>query len=247
MSFCISNDMELNDNIYSFKYTTESEMVSDHAPYQKDNFNLLFSNTKESNNYIFIIGYEPNVTSIIKYIDRIVNRCDSSKFALLFSGTLSMPNWRKSVVATLENSHNFKNCFDNRNLFYLKLKITNENDLNKPRHTLKFKKFIHSASHSTKKSKFLQEVDIFSEVRKVIPITDKNDNELISFINEYHDAKDNYISIFTKQSLDITKKAIEGNISLLDSKYSISKNDNGYVNILVNGDSINQYMIDYLE
>jgi hypothetical protein len=50
---------------------------------------------QNAHNHFYIIGYEPNVSSILNHLDQSFHLVENFHFSLLFAGTASMNSWRK--------------------------------------------------------------------------------------------------------------------------------------------------------
>ena len=181
---------------------------------------------KDDNNYFFIVAYEPNISFILKRLNNIIS--SECKHNILICGTASMNYWKETIIDTLKNSKKLSN-----EVFYLKLesyKVSNK--------TQNFQEIELSVKDSIKKVN--KEIDIVKRILKI----EKDEAKLNKIINN----NKNYISLYTKTSLDIVRYSIKEDKDLLQSKKDIlEENQRKYsnnkikMNLLVNGDSINKY------
>jgi len=173
-------------------------------------------------NYFYIVGYEPNITKMLLRLNNIIDsKCQHN---ILICGTATMHYWRETIVNTLKNCDNL-----NKDAFYLEL---DNYSVNSKRYLVDKIKF------NVKKG--LEEsdefVDILSEINKNKP----ENMDMFKLVNN----SQNYISEYTKTSLDIAKYAIKNRENLLYSKKKVLENKDTVdfkMSLLVNGDSINKY------
>ena len=180
---------------------------------------------KDAKNYFFIVGYEPNISFILKRLDNIIS--GECRHNILICGTASMNYWRETIIETLKNSKKLSD-----EVFYLKLesyKISNK--------TKSLKEIKLNVKDSIKKVN--KDIDITKRVLEI----ESDETKLNKIINN-----NNYISLYTKTSLDIVRYSIKEDKDLLQSKKVILEElQKKYsekriqIDLLVNGDSINKY------
>jgi hypothetical protein len=90
-----------------------------------------------------------------------------------------------------------------------------------------------------------REAILMDELKNLFP--HKHINEHENFLKAFWQDKNNYITTFTSDSLRIARYAIKENKTLLDSKFELLRQEGRNTDILVNGDSINQYTVKFLE
>jgi hypothetical protein len=151
-----------------------------------------------------------------------------------------MKSWRDTIVETVENSKILKDIIDKS--YYLKLLIYN--NINTPTMNNKSTdlnlKFYKCTEELKKES-----ISLENELEKIIKTSNKN--LIKKHLDYYLQREESYISIFSTLSILIAQYAIEHKTSLLKSKSKILKQEyRDEIDILVNGDSINQYIISSL-
>ncbi len=217
-----NNILRENINYYSFNFI-DNNFINDKT--QNRDFDEIIKSTKMDENYFYIVGYEPNISLILEKLNTILEKRKCNNNYFLFCGTCSMYSWRKSIIDKIESL----NCIKNIEQYYLKLKFYNSEESAK-----------NSIVNCGLKFKYRDKLLMLNEVIRDISKLDIN-------LNRYCQLDKNYISILTQQSIDIANEIINNpNNRLLDAKYSVLSRDNN-TNILVNGDSINQYEIKKME
>ncbi len=181
---------------------------------------------EDSKNYFFIIGYEPNISYILKRLDKIIKR--ECKHSILICGTASMSYWRETIINSLKSCKKL-----NKEAYYLKLKSYNVSNK-----SFDLEDFNLDIRDSIKKRN--GKVNIIKKIKDIEPDKAKIDK----IINN----NQNYISLYTKTSLDIVRYSIKSDKDLLFSKKIIFeemqkrfKVFDTKMELLVNGDSINKY------
>ena len=228
-------DTSLDSSIkfYSFDYTSKEQLIFDKT--QGESFDSFLEIWKEANNYFYIIGYEPNISHILNVLDSKFETHKELNFHLLFSGTTTMKRWRREIVKTLKNSKNLSHALTNSS-YYLNLSSINQLDLSRPKTklTLPLKQYRPKEENLN--------VDIYEVMRNLFKES-KDANEVNSIIESFLNDNNNYIITFTTDSIHIALYTIKHNKDLLVSKYRVLKEHGRKTDILVNGDSINQYII----
>jgi len=223
---------------YSFDYKSNGDIVYDGI--ESKSFDIFLNEWEGAKNQFFIIGYEPNISFILKYMNNRFQNHKEIEKSLLICGTASMKSWRDTIVETVENSKILKDIIDKS--YYLKLLIYN--NINTPTMNNKSTdlnlKFYKCTEELKKES-----ISLENELEKIIKTSNKN--LIKKHLDYYLQREESYISIFSTLSILIAQYAIEHKTSLLKSKSKILKQEyRDEIDILVNGDSINQYIISSL-
>ncbi len=232
----------INENIkfYSFDFNDKS-FINDEI---KSNSFLEFSNKwTNSRNYYYIVGYEPNISYMLKNLKKFPNE----DITLLFCATLSMNSWKRSVIETLKEQPNLE-PFIKDNSFYIKLLIDGDLSHTSFNNGLTINLFYYNPSLTAKK----EPVNLETVIQKIFSLNREDTKE---FLRKYYNRNNNYISLFSAFSIEVAKYTIERKCSLLESKAKVLQNyqrkistlkELKHIDILVNGDSINQYTIERL-
>lgn len=118
-----------NDNKKEGKYNSFGEQNTEDfislysCDYDDDELNL---SIKACFHFIFIVGYEPNISGMVKNIFKEfqTKKLDSNKLCILFSPTVEVEEWRKKICKTIiETSKSMNIKIDTNRFFYLKSKI----------------------------------------------------------------------------------------------------------------------------
>jgi len=220
---------------YSFDYKSSGEIVYDGV--ESKDFNMFLDEWKDARNQFFIIGYEPNISFILEYMDNIFQNHKEIEKSLLICGTASMKPWRNSIIETVKNSKTLNDIIDKS--YYLKLLIYN--NINNPTTNNKSIDLVIDFYKCTEELKKIS-ISLEDELQEILKTTDKN---LVKKHLEYYiQQEESYISIFSTLSILIAQYTIEHKTSLLKGKSEIFKREyKDEIDILVNGDSINQYVI----
>ena len=173
-------------------------------------------------NYFYIVGYEPNISKMLIRLNSIID--SKTQHTILICGTATMRFWRESILKTLKSCENL-----NKEAFYLELDSysVNGNTHSLESIDLNIKKGIDAND---------EYIDIATEIYKNKP----NSMNIVKLLSN----SQNYISVYTKTSLDIAKYSIINRESLLYSKKRVLEKRASVdvkMELLVNGDSINKY------
>jgi len=220
---------------YSFDYKSNGDIIYDGR--ESKAFDIFLNEWKDAKNQFFIIGYEPNISFILDYIDEKFQNHKEVEKCLLICGTASMQSWRDSIVKTIKNSKTLKDIIDRS--YYLKLLIySNANNPTTTNSSTDLTIEFYRCTEELKK----ESINLEDELQKVLKTTNK---DLVKKHLEYYiQREESYISIFSTLSILIAQYTIEHRTSLLKSKSEILKREyKDEIDILVNGDSINQYVI----
>jgi len=220
---------------YSFDYKSSGEIVYDGV--ENKDFNMFLDEWKDAKNQFFIIGYEPNISFILDYIDNIFQNHEEIEKSLLICGTASMKPWRNSIIETVKNSKTLNDIIDKS--YYLKLLI--HNNINNSTMNNKSIDLVINFYKCTEELKKVS-ISLEDELQEILKTTNK---DLVKKHLEYYiQQEESYISIFSTLSILIAQYTIEHKTSLLKGKSEIFKREyKDDIDILVNGDSINQYVI----
>ena len=229
------SDTTLDDsiNFYSFDYTSKERLIYDKT--ESESFDSFLNTWRGANNYFYIIGYEPNISHILNVLDSKFENYQELNFHLLFSGTTTMRRWRHEIAKTLKDSKNLCNALTN-NSYYLNLSSINQLNLTRPAITLN----LPLKQYQPKE----ENIDVnIKEVMTNLFKSSKHANEVNNIVESFLNDKNNYIITFTTDSIRIALHTIEHGTDLLVSKYKVLQEHGRKTDILVNGDSINQYII----
>lgn len=218
---------------YSFDYTSKEQLIYDKT--KSESFDSFLETWKGADNYFYIIGYEPNTSQILKLLDTKLEKEPKLKFSLLFSGTTTMRRWRREIVKTLEDSKNLSNALANDS-YYLNLSSINRFNLSRPTSTLNLPLKQYQPKEENK------DVDIYDVMTDLFKDT-KHINEVNNIVEAFLNDKNNYIITFTTDSIRIAFYTITHGTDLIVSKYRVLQEQGRKTDILVNGDSINQYIV----
>lgn len=230
---------ELNKGIFKFTYHYDvgKGIIEDsETNYSFDE--LLKNKINKAINTIFIIGYEPNISHILKEIDEQIRltKLDNATFSILISATASVQEWRESIIETL-NSLTMKNKINEVNFI-----------------KTEYPKFISDDTYSAKNTHFkLHELNDDKSSKELFKETTlKFKKEEIEAV--IYKPKMNYINGFIYMSLEFVQQINkEWDINLLSLKEKLfhnkDRNDKDItgVKILSNGDSINHFKVKKLE
>lgn len=233
----------INENIrfYSFNFNGNG-FINDEI--KSDSFLEFAKKWKDARNFYYIVGYEPNISDMVKELSNTLQEATQNDITLLFCATLSMQSWKKSVIEVLEQEPSLI-PFLQDDSFYLKLLI--EGDLSHPSYTTELTIDLYYYNPSFPNKKKL--VNLEETVQKIFSL---NKEDTKAFLKRYYNRNNNYISLFSAFSIEVAKHTIQKKTSLLESKAKILQNYQKLMpgidptTIIVNGDSINQYTIDLL-
>ena len=221
------NENSINDDINSFGKQNSSRFKELRIyDFEEEKLDL---DGEASFHFIFIVGYEPNISKMLKVIfNEIKNKnIDLNKICFLFSPTVSVDEWKEKICKTIDDNKDL-NINKNR-IFYLKSKI--------PAETFAFKK--------TQKN----ELDTFKFYDYNLNSLQLSD-ELASKVKNLNlNYKPNYINTFAYLALRVTKKIHDKwntNLNLHDIKYDALREvigTNKRPTIYYNGDSVNHFTI----
>ncbi len=234
--FSVSN-IDESIKFYSFDYKHNDLLLYDQLQTQGiENF-LEKWNGKNVKNHFYIIGYEPNISIILAYLDKAFDKVPNLNLSLLFAGTSSMNSWRQRIIKTLSKSKNLHSAFPKKS-YYLQL------------HSIKDANSIHNINqlnlnlYHYRIQEKNQKADITEELRLLL---NRHENEINNMLNTYWKNENNYITTFSRDSLHIALYAMRHDTNLLESKAKVLQEYGRKTDILVNGDSINQYSIKMLD
>jgi len=229
-------ELKKNIQFHSFDYKSDFRLLCDKT--ESDSFDSILSSWEGAHNHFYIIGYEPNVSSILTRLDTSFNLVENLHFSLLFAGTASMNSWRKEIIKTLEKTQHLSSVLKSA-AYYMKLhSIENINHLH-------ISEELNLVLHHYNPKGANRETILMDELKQLFP--HKHVNEHTNFLKAFWQDKNNYITTFTSDSLRIARYAIKENKTLLESKFELLRQDGRNTQILVNGDSINQYTVKLLE
>ena len=230
-----SVDLEDSIEYYSFDFKHNDILICDKT--KNENFSDLVEKWSDAKNYFYIIGYEPNISQILEHLDKELQSYPKLDFSLLFSGTASMKTWRESIKKTLSDSKYFQKSL--MQTYHLKLHTFKNIQTIQSTPTLNISiKHYHANQNN-------EEANIFEEMKNIFP--KKHINEIENILNTFWKNENNYITTFTIDSIKIALYAIENDANLLESKFKVLNEHGRNVQILVNGDSINQYSVSKLD
>lgn len=234
---------ELKNRTYRFTYhyDTQEGIVEDEE--NDYTFNqLLEENMHRAINTIFIIGYEPNISNILKQIDNNMKEKrfdDDTEFSILISATASVRAWRESIIETIHGLE-IKNRINEIN--FIKIKYPKFKDDTPKESKSKESKSIHfklfEVNHKNPKSLNPSKLELKKEeIEKII-----------------YKEKMNYINGFIYMSLEFVQQIDKDwDINLLSLKEKLfhnkDRNDKDItgVKILSSGDSINHFKVKALK
>lgn len=222
---------------YSYNYKNSDKLICDKT--SAGTFISLLSEVKNHHNHFYIIGYEPNISNIISHLDETFKKIEPQQFSLLFAGTSSMDSWRKTIIETLSNTEKLKHSLK-QSAYYMKLyTIRTVDKLQKETIHMDLK-----LEHYNPNGENL-EANLLEELKTLFP--NRHINEQTNRLNTFWRNENNYITTFTSDSLRIADYSIKKDCTLLESKFKVLRESGRDTEILVNGDSINQYTIKFLE
>ena len=222
---------------YSFDYKNDEQLIYDKI--QSDSFDSFLDEWSDADNYFYIIGYEPNISNILQHLDKVLTEHSKLNFSLIFSGTASMDTWRESIKKSIQKSPSLSSCLPN-DAFYLKLHTIEEIDTMKEVTELNLP-LKHYRSNGENKA-----ADILSEMTELFKES-KHITEVSNILESSWKSRNNYITMFTTDSIHIALYSIDNKVTLLNSKFKVLRNHRRKTDILVNGDSINQYTVNILD
>jgi len=230
-------DMEDSIKFHSFDYKHNDVLIHDQSQTEGIEDFLEKWGEKNVRNHFYVIGYEPNISIMLNYLDKALTKQGQIKFSLLFAGTSSMNSWRKRIKHTLENADYLNACLPNC-AYYMQLHtIQNINSIHHM-HELGLDLYHYNINKENEKANILEELKI---------LLNTNDTLTNKMLDRYWKNENNYITTFTTDSLNIALYAIRHQKNLLESKSKVLQEFGRKTDILVNGDSINQYAIKMLE
>ncbi len=139
----------------------------------------------------------------------------------------------------LKKSHNLQNALA-QNCYHMNLDSVNKINSIKPSNTLNLPIKHYLVDEKNKEANIYEEMtEIFKNKKHIYEV----ENIMESFWRD----KNNYITTFTTDSIRIALYTIKNDTNLLISKYNVLKNNGRKTDILVNGDSINQYRVKQLK
>ena len=230
---------DLNKGIYRFTYHYDIEKGIVVDTDTDDSFDALLNKMNKAINTIFIIGYEPNISNILKQIDEHIKKREfnDSEFSILISATASVREWRESIIETVNNL-DIKENIDEINFIKIQYPEFKADNIYDSR-TIHFK--LYELNHNcSKNNDLLKECDLEFNKEEIEEIVYK--------------PKMNYINGFIYMSLEFIRPiSKEWDINLLSLKEELfhKKDTNGRditgVKILKNGDSINHFKVKKLK
>ena len=228
-----ATELKSSIQFHSFDYTSHEKLLCDET--KSESFESRLKEWSDAENYFYIIGYEPNISHILEHLNEKLEQNPKLKFSLLFSGTSSMNTWKNSIKKTLKKLSNLKNSLP-QNCYHLNLDSVNKINSSKPmdRLNLSIKHYLINKEN--------REANIYEEMTEIFK-NKKHIYEVENIMESFWKDKKNYITTFTTDSIHIALYAIEHDSNLLISKYNVLKNHGRKTEILVNGDSINQYRV----
>ncbi len=232
-----ATDLENAIGFYSFDYKSSGKVIYDGIKSQS--FELFLEQWKESKNYFFIIGYEPNISLMLEYMDEKFKDHQEIEKCLIFCGTASMPSWKESIINTLKKSKTLEGLIERS--YYLKLLMYSNR--NNPFINGSTKELNIDFYKYTKEMEY-EKVDLEKTLMNILHISDRGVVE--NHLNYYLEKEESYISIFSTLSILIAQYSIKKQTSLLKSKSKVLYEYKDEIDILVNGDSINQYVVSSL-
>lgn len=230
---------ELNKGIFKFTYHYDvGKGIVEDSETNYSFTDLLDKRISNAINTIFIIGYEPNISNILKEMDEHIRlmKLDNATFSILISATASVREWRESIIETL-------------NGLRMKGNISEVNFIK-----IEYPKFTSDDTYTAKNIHFqLYELNndqsdnnVFKETQ--LEFKKEEIEELI------YKPKMNYINGFIYMSLEFVQQINkEWDINLLSLKEKLfhnkDRNDKDItgVKILSNGDSINHFKVKKLK
>jgi hypothetical protein len=230
-------DIDESIKFHSFDYKHNDVLIHDQS--QTEGIESFLEKWGEKNvkNHFYIIGYEPNISIMLDYLDKALVKQKKIKFSLLFAGTSSMNSWRKRIKNTLQNSDYLNACLPSC-AYYMQLhSIQNVNSIHNM-NELGLNLYHYKINEKNEKVNIVEELKVFLNT---------NDTQTNKMLNRYWKNENNYITTFTTDSLNIALYAIKHHSNLLESKSKVLREFGRKTDILVNGDSINQYAVKLLE
>ena len=183
--------------------------------------------------FIFIVGYEPNISHMIKETFKEIKKknIDINKICFLFSPTVEVNEWREKICNTIsEVSKNVNINMNINRFFYLKSKI--------PTDSFNFNK-------DEKKSNFKEvKLNFYNYKLNTIELPKSLEDTVATLTCE-----PNYINAFAYTALKMAKLVkINWNRSLYDLKREafmtvLGEKDISKPKIYANGDSIEHFII----
>ncbi|HHH18989.1 MAG TPA: hypothetical protein ENK86_00540 [Campylobacterales bacterium] len=232
------DEHDLNRGIfkYAYHYTEENGIVEDVETNTNYTFDaLLEEKANGAINTIFLIGYEPNISNMLKAINEHLRlkKLRNCEFSLLISATASVKEWRESIVQTI-NELDIKSLINEINyvkIEYPKFKADDNYHANQLYINL-YKMNKTQLSRTDLKLEFNEE-----EIQEIIYKTDMN-----------------YINGFIYMSLELVQQInADWEVNLLSLKEKLFHNkDRNHqdimgVKILSSGDSINHFKVKKLK
>ncbi|HFS67311.1 MAG TPA: hypothetical protein ENK67_03775 [Flavobacteriia bacterium] len=153
--------------------------------YDFDEQKIVLDNNS-SFHFIFIVGYEPNISKMLEMIFKEINdkNIDIEKVCFLFSPTVSVPEWKCSICKTIAD---LKININYEKIFYLKSKLPAINyEFNQNKEEI-------NSSNSL--------LDFYNYKLEKLPISENLTNKV-----EELDRKPNYINIFAYLALMVSEK-----------------------------------------
>ena len=235
----------INDNINIYTFSFDSGTFINNET-KSDTLEQFLPKWKSAKNYFYIVGYEPNITSMLEVLNEALHSSNIHENTFLFCATLSMQNWRQSVIDTLQKQPFLQPYLQNES-FYIQLLIESNTIGSAANGTLSLQLFHYNPTFSSKK----EPIDLEEEVQKIFSL---NKTDTKEFLQKYLSNNNNYISLFSAFSVEVAYYTIKQKVSLLESKAKLLQNyqklfphtRSNPIHILVNGDSINQYTIEKL-
>jgi len=230
---------ELDKGIFKFTYHYDSSkgIIED----KETNYNfdvLLEERTKNAINTIFIIGYEPNISNILKEIDKQIRikEFNNREFTILISATVSVKEWKESIVKTLKELSIIDKISE---VNFIKIKYPKFYD----EEDIYLSKVIHFKLYES-----IRYRGKFNLKEKSLDFRKEEIEEII-----YKDDM-NYINGFMYMSLEFVQQInIDWSTNLLSLKdrlfhnKDINDKDISGVKILSSGDSINHFKVQRLK
>jgi len=233
----LAKDIDRSIQFYSFDYKSDEQLIYDKI--KSDSFDSFLDEWSNADNYFYIIGYEPNISNILQHLDKLLSPHPKLNFSLIFSGTASMNRWRESIKKSLIKSQNLNSCLPNC-AYYLKLHTVEETDSMKEVRELNVPLKHYRSNSENESANILDEMtELFKESKHI--------TEVSNILESSWKSRNNYITMFTTDSINIAFYAIDNKVTLLNSKFKVLRDNRRKTDILVNGDSINQYTVNILD
>ena len=230
-------DLEQCISFYSFAYKNENfhyDFIDDHL------FDKYIEQWKEENstNYFFFIGYQPNISNMIKIISsKIENKIND--YCYLFSSPMSMDIWRDEACISLqENNVRETSYYLSANTYDKEDKFINMQYLLKKYQNTRVKKI--GNKNEIKNIAFSQLFDVKYKQKDIYFGDLLKDDRIKKF------KRNNFIGTFAKLGVSVAREYIETENKLLICKQKVFEKEGIDLKLLINGDSIDNFTINLL-